>query len=343
MSVFVSGGTGFIGQHIVNQLLEQNYRVITSARSQEKADTVLTNFKHNPNLIVTINGDLSRLDAFDQPFQEYGSQIKYVIHTASPVTFPLKDIEKDVLIPAVNGTKSILQAIQKHCPNGIESFVMTSSVAAISTFKESFDPKVTANEQSWNDYTWESAQASGQDGYFGSKKFAEKYLWDFLNDNKDTLKFKAATILPCFVFGPQMFDSSVKPQLNLSCEVVNSLIHTGKDEKYNYTIGKYIHVEDVAKAHIMAMQDSKFDRKRLLLSEGNFNSHDILNYLNNDFPVLKDNIPVCNPSETAENKPSKDITFENTATRKLLGFNFKNLKECVDGIAEQVLRHENRL
>ena len=343
MSVFVSGGTGFIGQHILNQLLEQNYKVITSARSQEKADSILESFKHNPNLTVTINGDLSKLDAFDQAFKEYGSQIKYVIHTASPVTFQVNDIEKDILIPAVNGTKSILQSIKKYCPNGIENFVMTSSIAALSTVQESTDPGVTADEQSWNSYTWESAQQSPQDGYFGSKKFAEEYLWDFLNDNKDTLNFKATTILPAFVFGPQMFDSSVKPHLNLSCEVVNSLMHTGKDEKYELLVSKYIHVHDVAKAHIMAMQDNKFDKKRLILSEGNFNSNDILNYLNSDFLVLNGKIPIGEPSETAENKPSKDITYENSETRKLLGFKFKNLKECVDDIAEQVLRYESRL
>ena len=342
MSVFVSGGTGFIGQHIINQLLEQNYKVITSARSEEKADTLLTNFKHNPNLTVTINGDLSKLDAFDQAFREYGPQIKYVIHTASPVTFQLNDIEKDMLIPAVNGTKSILESIRKYCSNGIENFVMTSSIAALSTANEALDSKITVNEQSWNSYTWESAQVSAQDGYCGSKKFAEEYLWEFLSDNKDTLNFKATTILPAFVFGPQMFDSSVKPHLNLSCEVVNSLMHTSKDGKYDYVVSKYIHVHDVAKAHIMAMQDSKFDRKRLILSEGNYNSHDILLYLNNDFPVLNGKIPVGDLSKTAENKPSKDITYENSETRKLLGFQFKDLKECVDDIAEQVLRHENR-
>ncbi|CAB4253020.1 similar to Saccharomyces cerevisiae YOL151W GRE2 3-methylbutanal reductase and NADPH-dependent methylglyoxal reductase (D-lactaldehyde dehydrogenase) [Maudiozyma barnettii] len=342
MSVFVSGATGFIAQHIVDQLLEQDYKVIASARTEAKANELSKNF-NNPNLTTVVTGDMSKLDAFDPAFKQYGSQIKYVIHAASPVTFEVENTERDILIPAVNGTKGILESIKKYAANTVERIVMTSSVAAISTFSESLDPKAFANEDSWNTYTWESAQVSPIDAYFGSKKFAEEYFWEFLEKNKDTLNIKASTVMPVFVFGPQMFDSSVKSKLNVSSEVINKLIHTPVDGKISPSLAKFIHVKDVAKAHVLAMQKDELIGKRLLLSEANYNSQDILNYLNNDFPVLKGKIPVGEPDQTAEGKPSKDITYDNSKSRELLGFKFRSLKQAVDDTAAQVLKHEGRI
>ena len=37
-SVFVSGATGYIAQHIVKTLLEKNYKVVGSVRSTEKGE-----------------------------------------------------------------------------------------------------------------------------------------------------------------------------------------------------------------------------------------------------------------------------------------------------------------
>lgn len=342
MSVFVSGSTGFIAQHIVNQLLQQDYKVIASARTQAKADEMTHNF-NNPNLTMVVTGDMSQLDAFDPAFKKYGSEIKYVIHAASPVVFDTTDVVKDTLIPAVNGTKGILESIKKYAPQNVERIVQTSSVSSLTTDPETRDPSITANEDSWNSYTWETAQASPADAYNGSKKFAEKYLWDFLEENKDVVKMKATTILPVFVFGPQMFDSSVKPKLNVSVEVINSIIHTPPNGKVRDLAAKFIHVEDVAKAHILAMQRDDLIGQRLILSEGNYNTQDILNYLNNDFPVLKGKIPAADTTALAEGRPSKDLTYDNSKSRALLGFKFKSLKEAVDDTAAQILKHEGRI
>mgnify|MGYP003362162410 CR=1 FL=1 len=342
MSVFVSGSTGFIAQHIVNQLLQQDYKVIASARTQAKADEMTHNF-HNPNLTMVVTGDMSKLDSFDSAFKQYGPEIKYVIHAASPVVFDTDDVVKDTLIPAVNGTKGILESIKKYAPQSVERIVQTSSVSALTTDPETRDPSVTANEESWNSYTWETAQASPADAYNGSKKFAEKYLWDFLKENKDTVKMTATTVLPVFVFGPQMFDSSVRPTLNVSVEVINQLIHTPPNGEVRKLAAKFIHVEDIAKAHVLAIQQDNLIGQRLIVSEGNYSTQDILNYLNNDFPVLKGKIPAADTSALAEGKPSTDLTYDNSKSRALLNFKFKSLKQAVDDTAAQVLRHEGRL
>lgn len=48
-TVFVSGATGFIALHIVNDLLKAGYTVIGSGRSQEKNDGLLKNLITIPN------------------------------------------------------------------------------------------------------------------------------------------------------------------------------------------------------------------------------------------------------------------------------------------------------
>lgn len=112
MSVLVSGATGFISQHIISLLLEQNYKVIGSVRTQEKADKLIANFGNNPNLTMVIVSDISKLDSFHYAFKKYGREIKHVLHTASPFSFEAENIEKDFLIPAKNGTLGILESIK---------------------------------------------------------------------------------------------------------------------------------------------------------------------------------------------------------------------------------------
>ena len=102
MSVFISGATGFVAQHIINQLLEQNFKVIGSVRSQAKADKLLRQFNSNKNLSLEVVEDISNLAAFDEVFSKHGKEIKYVLHTSSPFFTECDDYEKDLLIPALN-------------------------------------------------------------------------------------------------------------------------------------------------------------------------------------------------------------------------------------------------
>ena len=132
MSVFISGASGFIAQHIVENLLKENYTVIGSVRSQEKADRLTRQFGNNPNLQFEIVGDIAKLDAFDNAFSKHGKDIKYVLHTASPFHFNTTEYEKDLLIPALNGTKGILESIKKYAADSVERVVITSSFAAVS-------------------------------------------------------------------------------------------------------------------------------------------------------------------------------------------------------------------
>ena len=80
---------------------------------------------------------------------------------------------------------------------------------------------------------------------------AEKEAWKIWGELDESSRFKLATILPGFVVGPQRIDSQFE-SANLICEGLS-----GKFPSLPNITFPTVHVSDVAKAHILAME--KFD------------------------------------------------------------------------------------
>lgn len=339
--VFVSGANGFIAQHIISQLLAEGYQVIGTVRSQAKAD-LLTGLFNNKNLTLEIVHDLAAAGAFDDIFRKHASIIKYVIHTASPCHYNSVDFESEMLIPAVNGTKSILEAIKKFGAKSIKKVVYTSSFAAICNVRNAYDENLILNEDSWNNDTWEEAKIDAKTAYYGSKAFAEKAAWTFVRTNKDDISFSLTTVNPCYVFGPQLFDEMVFPRLNASCENINAIINANPDEKVDQHFASlFIDVRDVAKAHILAIQSDKFSGKRLLLANTKFALQDIVDSINTNFPDLRGKIPsglVGNGREVVKHI----ATLDNSSSRELLSFEFIPFDETVKDTVSQLLKKSSR-
>ncbi|KAH3898926.1 related to NADPH-dependent methylglyoxal reductase GRE2 [Saccharomycodes ludwigii] len=341
--VFVSGASGYIAQHIVHQLLETGkYKVIGSVRTQKKADLFKERFKDNKDLSFVIVPDISLLGSFDDCFNKIGHQIDYILHTASPFFFESKDVEKDLLIPAVNGTKSILEATVKYAPQ-VKKFVVTSSYAAVATFAMDSDSKNIITEKDWNPITWEEALSNGVDAYYASKKFAEKQCWDFLKEHSEEAKFKLTAICPVFVFGEQLFDEDIVPghKLNTSCEFINALVHSTEKSPVDLTMfGGYISVQDVARGHLECLTNDNLDGKRLILSEARFTFQTIIDIIRKDFPELTN---VSKGVPGSDKKRLADVaTLDNHVSKELLGFKFKELGEIVDETVNQILRVERK-
>ncbi|WP_427157323.1 hopanoid-associated sugar epimerase [Aliinostoc sp. HNIBRCY26] len=116
MQVFVTGGTGFIGSHVVRLLLQQGYQVKALVRPN-------SNLGNLQGLDVEIvKGDLNHPELWQQMLG-----CKYLFHVAAHYSLWQKD--RDLLyLYNVEGTANVLNAAQKA---GIERTVYTSSVAAI--------------------------------------------------------------------------------------------------------------------------------------------------------------------------------------------------------------------
>lgn len=321
-TVFVSGATGFIAQHIIKQLLESNYKVIGSVRSTEKGDLIGKLF-NNPNFSYEIVEAIEKDHAFDAALEKH-PEVEVFLHTASPASLVSEDLEKNVLNPAIDGTKNVLRAIHAH-GKGVKKVVVTSSITAFVNLRKGITGKI--NEKSWNDITWEEALTDGLSAYAGSKTFAEKAAWEFVDQTKPS--FSLTTVNPVYVFGPQAYDSSAKGTLNTTNMIVISALRLKDGDKVPETVGSYVDVRDVARAHIAAFEKDAA-HKRLLLTAGTFNFQEILNVLNEKLPQL--NLLKGNPENT-----KVPNLLDSTESQKILGDKFVDFETTIFDTVKQYL------
>merc|ERR1711939_485952 len=105
--VLLTGGSGFIAAHVLDILLKHGHTVITTVRSQAKADKIKSAHPDaGDKLSFKIVEDIAVEGAFDEAVKIDG--LEAVIHTASPFHFNVTDTKKDLLDPAINGTKGVL-------------------------------------------------------------------------------------------------------------------------------------------------------------------------------------------------------------------------------------------
>jgi nucleoside-diphosphate-sugar epimerase len=85
--IFTIGGSGFIAAHVLDILLEHGHTVVTTVRSEEKAQKIRDAHPDTPTskLDFRIVEDIAQEDAFDEAVKIEG--LEAVIHTASPVCF----------------------------------------------------------------------------------------------------------------------------------------------------------------------------------------------------------------------------------------------------------------
>ncbi|MCC5636125.1 NAD-dependent epimerase/dehydratase family protein [Nostoc sp. CHAB 5844] len=116
MQAFVTGGTGFVGSHLVRLLLQQGYTVKALVRPNSN----LANLRGLD--VELVKGDLTNPDLWQQML---GCQ--YLFHVAAH--YSLWQVDRQLLYRYnVIGTRNILEAARKA---GIERTVYTSSVSAI--------------------------------------------------------------------------------------------------------------------------------------------------------------------------------------------------------------------
>ncbi len=103
--VLVTGGTGFLGAHVVDNLLSRGLRVRLAVRNLSKGEAIRD---ARPQYASKL--DLSQVADFtaNASFEEAVKDVDGIIHVASPLTFGVQDNEKNFLLPAINGVKSVL-------------------------------------------------------------------------------------------------------------------------------------------------------------------------------------------------------------------------------------------
>jgi dihydroflavonol-4-reductase len=245
--VCVTGAAGFIASRIVEQLLAQGYRVRGTVRSLRK-EKDLAHLRALPGAATRL--ELVEADLLDS--SSFDAAVKgctHVLHTASPYVLDARDPQRDLVDPAVQGTRNVLLACQR--AGTVRRVVVTSSMAAITDEPES-DHVLT--EADWNDKS-----TLDRNAYYLSKTLAEREAWRFVKDEKPS--FDVVTINPFLVIGP-----SLSPGINTSNQMFVDLFGGKYPGIMNLTWG-FVDVRDVAHAHVLAMETASASGRYICAGE----------------------------------------------------------------------------
>ncbi|KAK0385925.1 hypothetical protein NLU13_7100 [Sarocladium strictum] len=334
VNVLLTGGSGFIAAHILEQLLDQGHQVTTTVRSEDKAQKLREAHKDKAErLNVVIVPDIAADGAFDDVAKTPG--IEVVMHTASPFHFKWTDGQKEVIEPALKGTNGILKAIKAHAP-GVKRLIITSSFASILDDAKLEDPNQVFTEKSWNPSTMDDLDKDRPTVYRLSKKYAEKAAWDFVEAEKPN--FDVVTICPPLVLGPVVHHLATLDSINTSNERIVALVQGKWREAIPSTgpVQFWVDVRDVAKAHILAMDRPEAGGKRLFTIAGYFSNREILDIVRANFPDLEDRLP---PGDLKGGDPApadRICKFNNDETVKVLGIEWTSLESSMVELVKSV-------
>lgn len=248
--VLVTGGSGFVGGHVILQLLDAGHDVRTTIRSLAKEpavrDTLARAGATALDRLSLVAADLNSDDGWDGAV----AGCDYVQHVASP--FPLgqpKD-ENELIRPAVDGTLRVLRAARDA---GVKRVVLTSSFAAVGYGHG--DRASAYTEADWTDVNGPAVQP-----YMKSKTLAERAAWDFVKREGNGLEL--AVVNPVGIFGPVLNDD-----LSTSIEIIKRMLEGGLPGAPRLYFG-VVDVRDVAGMQVKAMTAPEAKGERFLAVAG---------------------------------------------------------------------------
>jgi len=246
--VLVSGASGYLAGYVIKDLLESGYRVRGTVRKladKSKYEHLLSLPGASPETLEFCEAELTT----PQGWEEACKGCEFVMHVASPLLLNIpKDYQNELIKPAVEGTKNVLAAALKA---GVKKVVVTSSIAAVDPGPKKAVPGEIINESHWADF--ETANP-----YEKSKYAAEREVWKFYEEHKD--KMEIATVNPGFIIGPVMSKKAAASP-TLIIRIMNN--NMPGIPKMSFP---FVDVRDVARAHILALENPNANGKRHILA-----------------------------------------------------------------------------
>lgn len=272
--VLLTGGNGFVGAHVLDHLLSANYRVRSTVRSFEKAQFIEKKYAdRKDDLSFIIVPDIQAIGALDEAVKD----CVFICHVASPYFTSTHDPLKDLMEPAVNGTKNVVSSALK--ANKLKRLTILSSFASVVDLEKNPRAGYVYTDKDWDPVTWEKGQEDGYWGYHASKTFAEKAAWEMHRDNKPS--WDLVTFCPPMIYGPPIHEVRTdKGIAGLNTSLLRLLTGvTGKDPAFGgkvstFSLPAWVDVRNVADAHIAALSLPEGTSDRFLLCGGVDNFED---------------------------------------------------------------------
>uniref|UniRef100_A0AAF5Q3Y7 NAD-dependent epimerase/dehydratase domain-containing protein n=1 Tax=Wuchereria bancrofti TaxID=6293 RepID=A0AAF5Q3Y7_WUCBA len=305
--VLVTGASGYLAMHCIQQLLQYGYKVRGTLRHLNCPEKV------NP-LRQLANSDQLELyhialeDGADL-WQKAMIDCTYVLHIASPCEV----ITDEAIIEiAVYGTLNVLRgASQQRC---VRKIVLTSS-----------------SENDWTNLNWKHLHP-----YHKSKTLAEKTAWNFMEKNPD-VSFSLTVLNPSLIVGPSLQNAKG------SSIMIISRFMDGSMPAYPLMKLGLIDVRDAARAHILAMKETKCNGQRILITAETLSFQQIANILREEFADKGYRIPrfkapyialwfyslIDKVALQALSLYGHEDNFDNSKASQLLGMSYQNVRKSL--------------
>jgi nucleoside-diphosphate-sugar epimerase len=252
--ILVTGGTGFLGNHLLNKLSTQQKKV----RAIYRASSI---HKINPNLknIEWVEGDVLDINSLNEAMKG----ITEVYHAAAMVSFNKTEHELMMKIN-VDGTENMVNCALE---NKIEKFGYISSVAVLGRSGTSN----FINEQT----EWEKSKFNSK--YAVSKMLAEREVFRGAAEG-----LNVAIVNPSVIIGSGDWKSS--------STVLFNTVNKGMPF-YTTGINGFVAAEDVAEI-IVQLMDKNIFGERYILNENNYTYQQIFTWIAESLQVKPPSIKV---------------------------------------------------
>ncbi|KAH8775268.1 aldehyde reductase [Diaporthe sp. PMI_573] len=326
-TIVVTGASGLIGSHVVDQALAAGYKVRATSRSAEANRWLVDHFndKYGAGSVDIVEvADMEAEGAFNDVVKGAAGFI-HVAHDMRGSRDPAVHIPR-----TVNGALNSLKAAATE--PGLRRFVYTSSSFAVTQPKP--NKQFTVTTSTFNEEAVERCKQPNPPGetvYSAAKVAAERAIEQWVRENKPT--FVVNTLQPNANIGPLI--NSAKQGYPTSARWVQALWNKDYDSLENAPPQHYINVQDDARLHIVALAHPDVQSERIFAIAAPVSMQDIIVILRklyptrqwDDFPNNDKDLSIVEPSKRAE-----------ALLREAYGSGFIGLEESVRGNAQDLAK-----
>lgn len=257
--ILVTGGTGFLGAHLLYRLISEGLEVKALKRQHSSIDLtkkIFSYYSDTPSAMLKkvdwVEGDLldiySLLDAFEG--------VKQLYHTAAMVTLDSGD-GRELFNTNVQGTANVVNAVLE---KKVQQMCYVSSIGALGYER---DNEVIDEETPWD-------PALNKSLYSKSKYEAEREVWRGIAEG-----LNAVIVNPGVIIGPGNWDHG-SPKIFTT--VYNGL------KFYPQGVNGFVDVNDVVSAMLLVMNND-ISGTRFIVTSENISYEQLFNWIANNFNV----------------------------------------------------------
>ncbi|MEK7142641.1 MAG: UDP-glucose 4-epimerase GalE [Patescibacteria group bacterium] len=303
--ILITGGAGYIGSHLVKNLIKEGYLVLIVDNLSCGFIEPLEIIKREFGDFVFVRGDLGDKEKLQKIFQDY--QIDTVIHLAAKID-ATESVKKPELYHQENYLNSI-NLLEAMTNVGVDRLIFSSTAAVYG------NPQYTPID--------ENHPTISTNPYGQTKLDFEKYLQKTANLNYCILRYfnvggsdPAGLIGKSHLQNEDLLENIIK--VALGKKRILQIFGSDYETQDGTAIRDFLHVEDIAQAHILALNNVEKSHQEVfnIGSEKGFSVKEIIDRATMIFGKEI-------PTEVTEKRPG-DIAVSVASSKKakdILGWN----------------------